>query len=242
MLRSNLPRSVRYLRRRRGWRQFDLGARCGVSRQVISRVERGELSGIRLRTINRILETLGAAGELTVRWQGERLDRLVDASHAAVVEAAAELLRSAGWMTRAEVSFNHYGDRGRVDLLAIHPATRTLLVVEAKSAIGNVQETVGRVDVKVRLGSTISASVGWGEPANVVGALVIGETRTARRIVHRHATTFSRYELRGRAALAWLRRPQAPGPSGVLWFVSLPDSLGAGTMRSKRMRTDGSGA
>lgn len=233
---------MRHLRRRRGWRQSDLGARCDVSRQVISRIERGELAGIRLRTVSRLLEALGATADLTIRWQGEQLDRVIDAAHAALVEAVSNLLREAGWLTRAEVSFNHYGDRGRVDLLAFHPAMRIVLVVEAKSAMGNIQDAIGRLDVKARLGPMLAANLGWGEPAGVIAAVVIADTRTARRVVGRHAATFSRYELRGRSAVAWLRRPREPVPGGILWFARLPDSLGAGISRSKRVRSDQSRA
>lgn len=42
------------------------------------------------------------------------------------------------------MSFNHYGDRGRYDILAFHPPTGILLVVEVKTGIGDVQATLGR--------------------------------------------------------------------------------------------------
>jgi transcriptional regulator with XRE-family HTH domain len=160
MLRTNLPRALRHLRRHRGWRQLDLAGRTGVSRQVISRIERGEIGPVQLRTFTRLAEAFEATVEMTVRWQGEQLDRLTDAAHAHVVESAAALLRADGWTTRAEVSFNHYGDRGRVDLLAFHPVARIVVVVEAKSAIGDTQDTIGRLDVKARLGSMLAEGEG----------------------------------------------------------------------------------
>lgn len=238
MLRTNLPRAVRHLRHRRGWRQSDLAKHTGVSRQVISRIERGQLASAQIRTLVRLTDTLEATIDVSVRWQGEQLDRLIDAIHAHVVESAATTLRSDGWLTRVEVSFNHFGDRGRVDLLALHPIARTLLVVEAKSAIGDTQDTVGRLDVKTRLGPVLSASEGWGKPLRVVPALVIADSRTARRTVQRHEAAFSRFDVRGRSALAWLRTPAEPVPSGLLWFTSVPDSLGRSTKRVSRVRKD----
>lgn len=181
---------------------------------------------------------LGSTADLTVRWQGEQLDRLVDAAHALIVERAASHLGSAGWLTRVEVSFNHFGDRGRVDLLAFHPVERILIVAEAKSAIGDTQDTLGRLDVKVRLGPMLAESVGWGAVSHVVPALVIGDSRTARRVVHRHEAAFGRFTVRGRSALAWLRRPGSPVPSGLMWFTNVPDSLGTGVTRTKRVRRD----
>ena len=184
------------------------------------------------------MEALDATASLAVRWHGEELDRLFDAVHAAVVESAAEFLRSAGWVTRAEVSFNDYGDRGRVDLLAFHPGQRLMLVVEAKSAIGDLQETLGRLDVKWRLGKSLARSVGWGEVSTVLRVLVIADGRTARRVVGRHDAMLAGFPLRGRGARAWLRRPTlpAPVPGGLLWFASLPDAHHAGSRRVVRVR------
>lgn len=211
MLRSNLPRAVRTLRRRRHWRQSDLASRADVSRQVISRLERGELASQSLRTVARSVEALDATAEL-VRWHGEELDRLMDSSHAFLVEQTVALLQSAGWATRVEVSVNHFGDRGRVDVLAFEPARRLLLVVEVKSALGDLQDTSGRLDVKVRLGPMLASSVGWEQPAAVIRVLVVADTRTARRVIERHAGIFAAFTLRGRRALGWVRKASISGP------------------------------
>lgn len=238
MIRSNLARAVVVLRRRQRWRQSDLAERAGVSRHVVSRIERGLLGGVSLRTIGRLIDALDASASLVVRWHGEELDRLVDATHAGVVEATVALLGSAGWITRVEVSFNHYGDRGRVDILAYHPALRILLVIEVKSAIGDLQDTLGRLDVKWRLGPSLARSVGWDEPAAVLRVLVIADTRTARRVVERHRATLDAFPLRGRDATRWVRRPSlpAPSPGGLLWFANVSDARPARVTRGGRVR------
>ena len=64
---------------------------------------------------------------------------------------SAALLEAEGWLTAAEVTYSGYGERGSIDLLAFHPATRTLLVVEVKTEIASVEETLRRHDAKVRL-------------------------------------------------------------------------------------------
>lgn len=237
MLRSNLSSAVRLLRGRRGWRQRDLSTRARVSRQAVSRIERGEIASVPLRVLVRVCETLDATVALTVHWHGEEFNRLADAAHAAIVERCAAQLVAAGWDVRTEVSFSHFGERGRVDVAARHAATNTLVVAEIKSHVGDTQETTGRLDVKARLGSVIGAEAGWPPPDRVVPALVIGGSRTARRVVARHPAAFSRFTMRGRQALAWLRRP-VTAVSGLLWFVTVPDSHPASTTRVIRVRVD----
>jgi hypothetical protein len=206
-----------------------------VSRPVISRIEHGDLGGVSVRSLTRVVEALDASADLAVRWRGEQLDRLIDADHARIVEGVVSLLESLGWMTRVEVSFNHYGDRGRVDVLAMHAPSRTLVVAEAKSAIGDTQDTLGRLDVKVRLGPMLASSVGWEEPARIVPALVIADSRVSRRVVAEHEGLFARFDVRGRAALAWLRRPELVQPTGALWFANLPNARGADVKQRVRV-------
>jgi transcriptional regulator with XRE-family HTH domain len=221
-------------------RQADLGGRIGVSRELISRLERGEVRGLTLGSVEKVAVFLGATVDLTLRWQGEQLDRIADAAHAAIQKAVAEELTSLGWLVKVEVSFNHYGDRGRVDVFAFHPSTRLVVAVEVKTALGDLQETLGRIDIKARLARTIAAEVGWSGVTGAVATLVIGDSRTARRLVAKHAALFARYSLRGRAAVAWLRQPRPPIPSGVLWFMNLPNSHHTTVTRGRRVRTDNS--
>jgi transcriptional regulator with XRE-family HTH domain len=104
MLRTNLPRAIRHLRRHRGWRQADLAAQSGISRPTISRIERGRIQSVPLRTLSAITDALGATVDVYLRWEGEQLDRLVDAAHASVQEQAVRDLRAHGWDVKAEVS------------------------------------------------------------------------------------------------------------------------------------------
>lgn len=195
------------------------------------------MRGVSIGTVEKIVTALGAIVDVTVRWEGAELDRSIDAAHARLQDWVARELAALGWLVRVEVSFNHFGDRGRVDVLAYHPATRLLVIVEVKSALGDLQETLGRLDVKVRLGRTLAREAGWADCEAVVPLLAITDARSARRIVGAHAALFAQYRLRGRQAVAWLRRPVAPVPSGLLWFVNVPDSHGMTTPRVTRVRT-----
>jgi hypothetical protein len=94
-----------------------------------------------------------------------------------------------------------------------------------------VQDLLGRLDVKVRLGKQIASQVGWPQPARVIPCLVIADGRTARRIVASHEALFARFTHRGRVADRWLAAPDSrEHVGGLLVFESLPDSHQA-TMR-----------
>jgi hypothetical protein len=63
--------------------------------------------------------------ELSARMLAADVTRLLDHGHADVVEEVLRHLRSAGWQTIAEYTFNHYGDRGSVDIVAWRAASRS---------------------------------------------------------------------------------------------------------------------
>ena len=234
-MRTNVPIVMRKLRIRRRWRQEDLGARARLSRDAVSRAECGQLDGLTIRTLSRLVEALDASLVIEIRWQGADLDRLIDRDHAYLQDMVARRLMLRGWTAQVEVSFNHYGDRGSCDLVAWHSATQTLLVVEVKSRLGNLQDLLHRLDVKARLGGVLARQLGWSQPRAVVRALVVAEDRTARRILARHSALLSAYDVRGRAAAAWLRAPTT-GVSGLLWFEDLTNSDGGRITVAERVR------
>jgi hypothetical protein len=127
---------------------------------MVSRLERGRLDGMTVASVERVATGLGATVSLELRWHGEQLDRLMDASHAALEKTIARNLRAGGCVVEVEVSFSIYGDRGRCDAVAYHPPTGTLLIVEAKTRLGDLQELLGRLDVKTRLGPQIARQLG----------------------------------------------------------------------------------
>lgn len=119
--------------------------------------------------------------------------------------------------------------------MAWHPTHRILLIVEVKSRIGNVQETLLRLDTKVRLGGTIAADLGYGRPASVVRALALVDESTNRRVVARHPALFEVFAVRGRSTRRWLRSPIGQA-QGLLWFHMLSDSDGSRTTDAERAR------
>lgn len=214
-----IGRGIRALRQRRGWRQEDLASEARVSQSLVSRVELGQLDSIRVATLVRLTQALGATLDLRLQWQGESLDRLVDAAHASLVEQVVRFMTARGWEAMTEVSFSIYGERGAVDILARHVARRRLAVVEVKSSIGDVQSTLAALDRKVRNASVIARERGW-TPWPATRLLVVAESSTTRRRVAEHAATFETVlPLNGSAVRSWLRVPDA-AVAGGLWFLS----------------------
>src|ERR1041385_2523780 len=197
-------RSIRALRMRRRWRQVDLAEAANVSRSLIARIEIGNAGSIPLQKLDQVASTLGARTDLRLSWNGEALDRLLDGDHAGLVDAVAQRLRPLGWDVAAEVTFWIRGERGSVDLLAWHPNTRIVLVIEVKSVVPDIQAMLASLDRKARLAIEIARERGW-TPIASGRLLVIGESRTSRRRVEAHATTFAaEYPHRGAILRAWL--------------------------------------
>jgi len=215
-----IGRIVRALRRRRGWRQVDLARRAGVSQQTVSRAERGRIDELSFRALGRMLRELEAELELSVRWRGGELDRLIDEAHAHLVAATLERLERTGWVAAPEVTYTIGRGRGSIDVLAFQPIARIALVVEVKSELTSAEATLRRHDEKVRLAPEIArARFDW-DAGSVSRLLVLPAASTARRRVDRHAWLFDRtYPLRGRELRAWLAEPAAS--EGGLLFLSV---------------------
>jgi hypothetical protein len=184
-------------------------------------LERGHARRLPLGTVEAILAGLGARMDVRVLWNGPDLDRLVDAGHAALAAAVKRRLERWSWLVRVEVSYSRYGERGRIDLLAFHPATRTLLVIEVKTELVDVQSLLGTLDAKVRLARHVARDLGW-EVASVVPAIVFADRTATRSHVRRLDTLFDRFSVRGRPALTWLCHPTLPPPEGLVLFVTPP--------------------
>jgi transcriptional regulator with XRE-family HTH domain len=208
----------RALRRRVRLTQHQLAGRAGVSRSFVSRVERGLIGNVPYATLPRCASELGATLDYVLRWHGEGLDRLLDEAHAELVDASIATYRSAGWEVVVEASFSIDGERGSIDVLAWHPPTRAIAVNEIKSVVPDTQATVHVLDRKARLALRIARERGW-SGSSVSRVLVVGESRTSRRRVERHADLFNAaFPARGREVSSWIRDPSGRPISGLLFL------------------------
>ena len=238
-----LGRSVRVLRGRRRWRQDDLAEASGTSQSSTSRIELGQGDRVTIRALESVLHALGAQLDVRARWGGEALDRLLDAAHAALVEAVVRRLRSYGWAVEAEVSFSIRGERGSIDVFGWDRATGDVLVVEVKSVVPDQGATLMVLDRKARLAPLIARDRGI-EALRVSRLLVIADDRTARRRIAEHAATYlAMFPVRARAVMAWLGDgARRSGPISGLAFLPLTRHTGGRPGRRVRPGRAGSGS
>ena len=161
---------------------------------------------------------------------------MLNAGHSAMHEAVAQELRGTEWQILPEASFAIYGERGVIDILAFRPASGSLLVVELKTALVDVQGLIGAVDRSRRLARRIAADRGW-SATSVSSWVVLRDSATNHRRLAAHATVLrSAFPADGRRVRAWLRRPA--GQISALGFLSVGHggTLIPGTTATQRVR------
>jgi transcriptional regulator with XRE-family HTH domain len=227
-------RSVRIKHR---WRQRDLAGKAKVSRGLISLIERGHLDKVSLGALRRVAAVLEIRIDVTARWRAGDLDRLLNAKHSALHESLARYVEQLpGWVGSPEVSFAVYGERGVIDILAWHASSRTLLVIELKTEIVDVQETIATLDRKRRLAAGIARERGW-DPASVSSWLIVTDTRTNRRRVAAHqAMLRATLPHTGVAVRRWLRDPRGTVAGLSFWTDANPGGVKQRIGAVKRVR------
>jgi len=231
---------IRLLRIRRGLRQIDLARLAGVSQSTISRIERGHFTALSLDTVRRVAAVLDCRIDLTPRWRGGDLDRLVNAHHSQLHEQVARRFAgSRGWMVAPEVSFAIRGERGVVDILALNRERDAILVIELKTEIVDVNEMLGTLDRKRRLAVQIAAERGWAvTPVTRVSVwLIVADSRTNRRRVAAHTAVLrSALPTDGRTMPGWLVRPLEPVQTLSFWTDMRPGNARTDLTTVRRVR------
>jgi len=212
---------LRSLRRRAGFRQSDLAATTGVSTATVSRAERGHLDTLSIATVRRLFAAVDARIEVSPRWRGGDVDRLLDLDHAHVSATAAAMLRAYGWAVLSEVTFSVYGERGSIDLVGLHAGTGAAVAIEIKTSIASAEELQRRLDVKARLLPGIVRERFDRVPTHMGRLIVIDDDRTNRRRIERLLPLLSdSLPARTAEVRRWLQRPVGP-MSGICFLTSL---------------------
>jgi hypothetical protein len=119
-----LANLVRAIRRELARTQIELASGAGVPLNDVKRIEAGRAAMVRLGRIRQVLESADGRLYLSPWWHGAAADRLLDERHAELVEHLVALMRARGWEAQVEVTFNEWGERGSIDVLAWHPLKR----------------------------------------------------------------------------------------------------------------------
>lgn len=215
-----IGRLLRAARLRLRWRQSDVAAKAGVSRQTISRLERGSLGASSLALVRKIAAVLEVQIDLNARWRGGEGSRLLSERHSAMAESVSRVLPLSSWELRAEVSFSIFGERGVIDLLGWHAATRTALAIELKTEVLDVGELLATFGRKRRLLARIAREQGW-DPLVVAAAVLVDDrTMNRRRVADHRATLRSELPADGRSLRAWLASPKGSISALGFWRYS----------------------
>lgn len=186
-------RLLRMVRIRREWRQSDVAARAGISASVVARHERGMINSLAM--LDRHASALDLRLDLRLLGRSGHLVRMADEEHVAIVESIADWLRRSGFQVEAEASFSEWGERGRIDLLAYDPRTRTVIIVEVKTLLLDLQELLGSLDVRERLVAVIARRRGWSVERRIT-MLAVAASAANRRVVRSHSALFQPFTVR----------------------------------------------
>jgi hypothetical protein len=192
-----------------------------------------------IESIRTVTAALDIRVDLVPRWRGGDLDRLLNARHSALHELVARWFRDRfpAWTLVPEASFAIYSDRGVIDLFAWHPGRRSILVIELKTDIVDVNELLGTLDRKRRVAPKVAVERGW-DPIAVSVWLIVTDSRTNRRRLEAHdAMIRAALPQDGPAIRHWLRDPV--GRVGAVSFWSGPGRAapsGRGSVRRVRCR------
>ena len=200
-------------------------------------IEAGRLDRVRFGDIRRYAHALGARFDGSILWQGADLDRMLNRGHALLHAAILRWLTSVGgWVVAPEVSFAYGLERGVIDALAWHAGTRTVLVIELKTRLADVNELMATMDVRRRLAVRIARDRGW-DPEAIGLWVVLAAGRTNARVLAEHSTVLrAKFPHDGRVMRGWLSEPS--GSVAALSFmpqVHLGD-LGRDATTPRRVR------
>ena len=214
-----------------------------MSRKIVALLEHGGADRARLGELRAVATAVEVDADVRTRWRGGEGERLLSARHSGLAEAFARMLIGDAWEPHPEASFSIWGERGVIDILAWHPPTRTLLVVEIKTELIDVGEMLGTLDRKRRLAPKVGAELGLHARAVGVCVVIMDAATNHRRLADHAATLRSALPADGRRLRAWLRAPA--GPIAALTFLSIappgPRSVGSAGVRRARVRPSLSG-
>ncbi len=218
--------SLRALRIRRRVRQIDVCAEAGIPRRVAILIESGRLERVRFGDIRAYAKALGARFDGSILWQGADLDRMLNRGHARLHEATTAWLADiGGWVAVPEVSFAYAGERGVIDIVAWHAATQTMLIVELKTRIVDINNLMATMDIRARMARRIARDRGWA-PTAIGLWVVMAPGRTNARILADHETVLrAKFPEDGRTMRGWLARP-----SGTVAALSFLPQVRLGTL------------
>lgn len=195
---ERIASTIRDARLGRRWSQRRLAQASGCSQSMISRIERRAVRNLSIGTLVRILRVLDVDYDLRLMPPRFEAPPIRDRAHARCVAWVAGRLKRSGFLVATEVEVGGGRWRGFVDVLAMHPSARLLLVIEVKTEIDDIGAIDRQLGSYVEVAWPAANGLGW-RPRGATGLLVLLATRDSDRRLQEHRGYFDRgFALRAR--------------------------------------------
>jgi hypothetical protein len=181
-----------------------------VPQSLISTLERGITTDLRLSDVDRILRALGVRYRLDLDPPAIEPHHQVDLVHARCVSHVERRLRAIGWEVAREVEIGGDRSRGWIDLLAWRPDRRTLLVVEIKTEILDIGAIERQMNWYEREARAAARRLGWHARSIGAALLVLQSDANERTISANRVLLGSAFPIRATALGNALRRSEPP--------------------------------
>jgi transcriptional regulator with XRE-family HTH domain len=227
---------VRDLRRALGWSQRTLAMRAGISQPWISDIERGTATDAPIGTLARLLDAMGARLVIDASAPFLGAQRQRDAVHVRCSAHVARRLERAGWRVATEVEIGDGRSRGWMDVLAWHPGTGVLLVIEIKTELRDLGAVERQIHWYEREAWAAARRLGW-RPRQLVGCLLILATDAVEQRIRENRDALARsFPVRARDLTALIADGGASGfyPRRALALID-PRSRRASWLRPSRV-------
>lgn len=167
--------TIKRARLRANWTQRELSRRSGVSQAHICRIEQGRAADLSVGVVDRLFVALGVR-----YWLGTELPHVTrpqsDFVHARCSAYVSRRLAASGWLIEREVEIGGDRSRGWIDILAFHPASGMLLVIEVKTEIQDLGAIERSLSWYRREAHRAARRFGW-QPTSIATALLILQSR-----------------------------------------------------------------
>lgn len=167
--------TVKKARLNANWTQRELSRRSGVSQAHICRIEQGRAADVQVGVLDRLFGVLGVR-----YWLGTELPHVTrpqsDFVHARCSASVSRRLATSGWLVEREVEIGGDQSRGWIDILAFHPGSGMLLVIEVKTEVHDLGAIERTLSWYRREALRAARRLGW-HPRSIGSALLILQSR-----------------------------------------------------------------
>ena len=190
--------------------QTQVASAVQVSRGYVAAIEAGTANPT-LDVVERVGAVLGLDAELVLRRPTLiHPGRQRDLVHARCVGYVDRRLHAFGWETAREVEIVQARSHGWIDLVAFHPGSETLLVIEVKTQLLDLGSLERQLGWYTRAAGDATRRKGWIPRRIVTWVLVLASDEVDRVIATNRQLLGAAFPTRARGMLEWLADGRHP--------------------------------